>query len=363
MKIPYLNLRALNNFNADDLKEAAKQVVDSGYYLNCQTVYEFERHWAQYTQTDYCVSTANGLDALTAILTAMKSIYNWNDNAQVIVSAHTFIASFQSIVRVGLTPVPCEVDPETYLIAPKKIEESVTPYTVAIMPVHLYGRICEMDSIRRIANKYNLKIVVDACQAHGMCKGTAMGDAGAFSFYPGKNLGALGDGGCICTNNEEIAVYARMFCNYGSTEKYTHNILGINSRLDAIQAAFLNKKLHLLESQNKQRQQIADYYNKHISNPQITVPYSCCNATTSNWHIYPVLCTKRNELKRHLAEAGVETIIHYPIPPHKQAAFAQLNNVSMTITETICARELSIPLNPTLTFDQQKYIVETLNSF
>lgn len=363
MKIPYLNLRALNGLNSGGLKRAAEQVIDSGYYLNSQDVLGFEQRWAKYVQTRYCVSTANGLDALTAILAAMKSMYNWSDNSQVIVSAHTFIASFQSVARAGLTPVPCDIDPATYLISPQKIVESVTPHTVAIMPVHLYGRICDMDAIRQIAGDRHLKIVSDACQAHGMCKGAAMGDAGAFSFYPGKNLGALGDGGCICTDNEEIAIRVRTFCNYGAKEKYRHDVLGANSRLDAIQAAFLSEKLPFLDSQNEQRQQIAAFYKEHIANSRITVPYSDRSTQISNWHIFPVLCAKRSELQKHLAAAGVETIIHYPTPPHKQAAFGPLNNISMPITEAVCAEELSIPLNPTLTPEQQEYIVESLNSF
>jgi dTDP-4-amino-4,6-dideoxygalactose transaminase len=363
MKIPYLNLRTLNALDGTALKRAAERVIDSGHYLNNTDVIEFEQLWAKFTQSAYCVSTANGLDALTAILAAMKSVYNWSDNSQVIVSANTFIASFQAIERARLTPVPCDVDPTTYLISPQELVRSITPDTVAIMPVHLYGRICDMNSIRQIALGHNLKIVADACQAHGMCKGESMGDAGAFSFYPGKNLGALGDGGCICTNDEEVAAYARMFCNYGAKEKYRHDVLGINSRLDAIQAAFLSEKLLSLDSQNKQRQQIAGFYKEQINNPKITLPYSNRDVKTSNWHIYPVLCEKRDELKNYLAEAGIETIIHYPIPPHKQAAFSRFNNISMPVAEKICVEELSIPLNPTLTPEQQQHIVDTLNSF
>lgn len=363
MNVPYLDLRALNSLCRKEILRATEITVDSGLYLNSPEVYRFENLWARYNRAKYCVSTANGSDALTAILASMKSVYKWNDRSQVVVSAHTFIASFQSITRAGLIPVPCDINPKTYLIEPQKIRSLITPKTVAIMPVHLYGRVCDMDEISQIAQDYRLKIVVDACQAHGMCRGDTMGEASAFSFYPGKNLGALGDGGCICTDDEEIATYVRKFCNYGAEEKYRHDILGINSRLDAVQAAVLSVKMKLLDDQNKQRQTIAALYKEKIDNPLITIPYSNCSTNVSNWHIYPILCNKRQMLQKHLSMLGIETIIHYPTPPHKQAAFKYLNTISMPITESVCAEELSIPLNPTLTTEQQEYIIEALNAF
>lgn len=363
MKIPYLNLLALNNQSQPELYNAAHQVIESGLYLNSPTVYDFEDSWAKYADTSYCVSTANGLDALTAILVAMKALYGWPDNSQVIVSAHTFIASFQAIMRAGLTPVPCDIDNHSYLMCADNITELINPKTVAIMPVHLYGRVCDMSKILEIAQHHRIKVVSDACQAHGMCKGAEMGDAGAFSFYPGKNLGALGDGGCLCTSNKELAEYARAFCNYGAKVKYHHDILGINSRLDAIQAAMLKEKLTLLDKQNTQRQEQALYYQSNIKNSNILLPYKGDSVSVSNWHIYPVLCQQRDKLQQFLEGQGIGTIIHYPIPPHKQRACLFLNNLSLPITEQICSQELSLPLNPTITKEQQQHIVDAINNF
>lgn len=363
MSIDYLNLRILNNACADELTKAANKVILSGEYLNSSEVFEFESLWAKYTQCKFCISTANGLDALTAILLSMKQLFHWKDNDKIIVSANTFIASFQAITRAKLTPVPCDVDPYTYLIDPKILANLITRDTVAVMPVHLYGRICDMESIYQITKKHNLKIVVDACQAHGMCKGDLLGDAAAFSFYPGKNLGALGDGGCVCTNNEELASYIRTTCNYGAKIKYVHNILGFNSRLDAIQAAVLKVKLQYLEQQNLTRQQIASYYNSNINNKLLTIPFNNDKQSISNWHIYPLLTTERDKLQAYMKNAGIKTIIHYPTPPHKQRAYAKLNSLTLPVTEKICAMELSIPLNPSLTTEQQQIIVNTLNNF
>ena len=363
MKIDYLDLRTINNKYADDIADETKKVILSGQYLNSPAVYRFETLWARHTQCKHCVSTANGLDALTAILVGMKKLYHWKDKDQVIVSANTFIASFEAITRANLTPIPCDVDAYTYLINPELIARLITQNTVAIMPVHLYGRICNMDSIYDIAQNYNLKVIVDACQAHDICKSKLLGDAAAFSFYPGKNLGALGDGGCVCTNDEELATNVRTICNYGAKIKYIHNILGFNSRLDAMQAVALNVKLQYLEQETKQRQQIALNYNHSINNDLLTLPFINDNQAVSNWHIYPILYEQRDRLQTYLRQNGISTLIHYPIPPHKQHAYANLNYLSLPVTEKICATELSIPLNPSLTIEQQQYIISTLNNF
>lgn len=362
MKIPYLNLYELNHRHQREIDDAALQVTRSGFYLNDATVRDFEQEWARYCNCKYCVSTANGLDALTAILTAMKTIYKWKNGSQVIVSAHTFIASFQAISLAGLSPVPCDVSDTTYLINTDLIESMITPSTVAIMPVHLYGRVCEMRAITDIADKHGLKIVSDACQAHGTCKSTDLGDAAAFSFYPGKNLGAMGDGGCVVTNDEEIAYYVRTYCNYGANIKYKHEIKGINSRLASIQAAILQTKLKKLDEENRQRQDIAKRYLNNISSNAIRLPYIPDDYAISNWHIFPILCNNREVLQNKLLSYGIETLIHYPVPPHKQKACYELNALSMPVTEDICARELSLPLNSTLTIEQQDYIINTLNS-
>lgn len=363
MKIPYLDLGSLNRPHQKEIEKAALSVIQSGYYLYSSDVSDFESEWAAHNQAAHSIGTANGLDALTAILVAMKHLYRWNDGDEVIVSAHTFIASFEAITRARLKPVPCDVDEHTYLIAPSLIEPLITPRTVALMPVHLYGRLCDMDEIKNIAQKHSLRIIVDACQAHEICKGADFGDAAAFSFYPGKNLGALGDGGCLVTNDASIAQFARTFCNYGANIKYHHLIKGINSRLGSIQAAILRIKLQYLAQDTKQRQDMAQYYNKNIHNRFILLPYGASKAHKSNWHIYPIFCQYRQQLQRHLSDAGIGYIVHYPTPPHKQQAYSELNTLTLPVTERLCQTELSIPLNPTLTKEQQDYIVNTLNAF
>lgn len=364
MKIPYLSLRDLNALYQAEIEAATLDVVRSGYYLNSPAVAEFEESWAAYCHARYCVSTANGLDALTAILVAMRHLYGWASGSEVIVSAHTFIASFEAITRSGLTPVPCDVDPTTCLIDTTLIEPLITPHTVAIMPVHLYGRVCDMEAIAGIAEAHKLRVVADACQAHGMCRNGDLGDAAAFSFYPGKNLGALGDGGCLVTDNADIAQYARAYCNYGAQVKYHHEIKGINSRLDAVQAAILQAKLPCLDDANRQRQLKAERYNEAVSNPLIALPYGGdADAHLSNWHIYPIFTSRRDELQAFLADRGIQTLIHYPIPPHKQGAYVELVNAHLPVSERLCAQELSLPLNPVLTNEQQDYVINALNEF
>lgn len=363
MKIPYLDLKSLNALHQQEMEEAALRVIRSGNYLRDSEVDAFEKKWAEYNGAKYCVSTANGLDALTAILVALKVINKWQDNAEVIVSAHTFIASFEAITRAGLTPVPCDASKDNYLIDTELIEPLISKNTVAIMPVHLYGRLCDMARIKSIAEKHNLRVVADACQSAGMRNTELMCDAAATSFYPGKNIGALGDAGCLVTDNEELARIARAFCNYGSEEKYVHNIKGINSRMDSVQAAMLSVKLNYLDEENRKRQEIACYYNSSICNPNVQLPYDGKCADESVWHIYPVFCKKRNLLQQYLKDKGIDTIVHYPTPPHKQLAYSEMNGLELPVTQTLCDEELSIPLNPTLTKEQQEYIVETINKF
>ncbi|MGN1236268.1 MAG: DegT/DnrJ/EryC1/StrS family aminotransferase, partial [Bacteroidaceae bacterium] len=318
---------------------------------------------ASYCGCKYCVSTANGLDALTAILVAMKHIYNWADGSEVVVSSHTFIASFQAICRAGLKPVACEVCSTTYQIDLKYAQKLINNSTVALMPVYIYGIVDNFQKISAFAEFNGLKIVTDACQAHGSCRSKNIGHAAAFSFYPGKNLGALGDGGCLVTNNIEIAKIARTFCNYGAEIKYQHTIKGINSRLDAIQAAILNIKLEYLDQENYIRNYFAAYLNKKINNEIIELPYSGKNNLLTNRHIYPIFCDKRDVLRNYLAENGIETIIHYPIPPHKQKAYKELNSTKLPVCEQLCNRELSLPLNSNLSIEQLDYMVNVINNF
>ncbi|MCH5178727.1 MAG: DegT/DnrJ/EryC1/StrS family aminotransferase [Prevotellaceae bacterium] len=367
MKIPYLDLRQLNAECMPQIEQAALHTMRSGLYLNDSNVYEFEQSWAKGNRTKHCISTANGLDALTAALSAMKALYLWNDGSEVVVSAHTFIASFEAITRAGLMPVPCDVNITDYNINCNLIEPLINDKTVAVMPVHLYGRECDMKRIKEIANRHHLKIITDSCQRHSLDDNdnitATISDAVAFSFYPGKNLGALGDAGCLITNNTELADLARTFCNYGARIKYHHDMKGINSRMDAVQAAILNVKIPILNHQNAIRQSQAERYNQAINNPVITLPYDSKETEKSVWHIYPIFCQHRDKLQSYLSELGIGTIIHYPIPPHKQLAYREINHLSLPITEQLCATELSLPLNPTLTLEEQDYIIEALNSF
>lgn len=389
MKIPYLDLGKLNATLMPQIEQAAIRTLRSGQYLNESAVEEFEQAWAKASGAKYCISTANGLDALTAALSAMKSIYHWPEKSEVIVSAHTFIASFEAITRAGLTPTPCDASINDYNIDCDLITPLINECTVAIMPVHLYGLKCNIQRIINIAQKHNLKILIDSCQHHSphdssskgcLCRPTSLPDLNTvmtpaqdlapetpiiagYSFYPGKNLGAMGDAGCLITDNEELADYARAFCNYGARIKYRHEIKGINSRMDAMQAAILTVKLADLDRQNKIRQAQAKRYSLGINNPFITLPYAGKCIEQSVWHIYPVFCIHRDKLQNYLYSLGISTLIHYPTPPHKQQAYKELNHLSLPITEQLCQTELSLPLNPALTTEQQDYIIKALNNF
>lgn len=368
MKIPYLDLRQLNADLMPQIEQAALRTLHSGLYLNESAVAEFEQSWAKANGATHCVSTANGLDALTAALSVMKEMYGWAEDSEVVVSAHTFIASFESITRAGLKPVPCDASIADYNIDCDLIEPLINKSTVAIMPVHIYGRECNMMRVKEIAHRHNLKVIVDSCQCHSpqdssvSASGSAI-MAAAYSFYPGKNLGALGDAGCLLTDDAELADRARAFCNYGAHIKYHHETKGINSRMDAVQAAILSVKLTTLDQQNRIRRSQAERYNRGINNPLLTLPYGGSESEKSVWHIYPVFCQHRDKLQSYLSELGIGTIIHYPIPPHKQLAYREINHLSLPITEQLCATELSLPLNPTLTLEEQDYIIEALNSF
>ena len=327
----------------------------------------FEQEFAEYIGTKYCVGVANGLDALTLILMAMKNKYGWNDDNEVIVPAMTFIASAEAIVRAGLTPSFCDVDRD-FLISPTEIEKHITPRTCAIMPVHLYGKACDMHAIHAIAEAHKLKVVEDAAQAHGaIYKGRRaghIGDAGAFSFYPGKNLGALGDAGCVVTDDKQLADMVRSMANYGSREKYVNEYEGVNSRTDELQAAVLNVKLPRLDADNAHRRKIAQRYINGIKNPMIVLPQMPEDEMEAVWHVFPIRCAERNTLQTYLKEASVETLIHYPIPPHMQEALKELfGNVSFPITQRIHNEELSLPISPIMTIEEADYVIDLLNKF
>ncbi|WP_216940618.1 DegT/DnrJ/EryC1/StrS aminotransferase family protein [Acinetobacter sp. BY419] len=368
--IPFLDLKAINAQYRDKLIAACTQVIDSGWYICGKELEDFERNFANYCGTEYAIGVANGLDALTLTLRAWKELGKLNEGDEVIVPSNTYIASILAISQNQLKPVLVEPDIQTFNIDAKKIEAAITPKTKAILPVHLYGQLAAMPEITAIAQKYNLLVLEDSAQAHGAeiegKKAGSWGDASGFSFYPGKNLGALGDAGAITTNDAELAHMLKAIRNYGSHEKYKNLVMGVNSRLDEIQAAILNLKLQFLDQETQHRRQIADLYLKEIQNPAITLPLQNINTTTDMqhvWHLFVIRTRYREELQQYLAEHGVQTLIHYPIPPHKQQAYKEWNDLSLPISEQIHAEVLSLPIGPTLSVDEAKQVVQLCNGF
>lgn len=364
--IKYCDLKKTTETYEPELSEAVNRVIQSGWYLLGNEVKEFEQQFAQYCGCKHCIGTGNGLDALTIIMLAYKELGIMKDGDEVIVPANTYIASILSILQAGLKPVLCEPLPDSCNIDPEKIEELITERTKAIMAVHLYGRCADMPQIEKIAKKHSLKIIEDSAQAHGaMINGKrtgSLGDAAGFSFYPGKNLGALGDGGAITTNDSRLAETARAIANYGSEKKYVNIYKGVNSRLDEIQAAVLSVKLQRLDKDNGIRRNIAQRYNAGIINPYVTLP-ATYNDEEHVFHIYPVFCKERDLLQKHLYNCGIETLIHYPIPPHKQEAMKEYNAFHYPITEVIHNEELSLPCNPTMKDEEVQAVIEAVNSF
>ena len=366
--IKYLPLKQINDRYDAELREAVGRVMDSGWYLKGEHTQRFEKNYATYIGTKYCVGVANGLDALTLILRAYIEKGVMQPGDEVIVPANTFIASILSISECGLTPVLVEPSINTFQIDDSQIEEVVTERTKALMIVHLYGRCAYTEKIGMICKKYNLKLIEDNAQAHGcfapMDNGQrrrtgSLGDAAAHSFYPGKNLGALGDAGAVTTNDKELAQIIEELGNYGSSKKYVFDYQGRNSRLDEIQAAMLDVKLRHLDEDNQRRQAVADYYINNVKHPEILLP----TPSQSVYHIFPILCERRDEFQQYLKENGVETMIHYPIPPHKQACYMEWNDLSFPITERIHRQELSLPCHPAMKQEEADQIVSLLNRF
>lgn len=364
--IKFLDLHQINQQYREQIDNAIKEVLDSGYYILGQKVKEFETNFANYIGTKYCIGTANGLDALALILKAYKELGIIKDDDEVIVPANTFIASILAISQNNLVPVLAEPDINTYNIDPNLIEEKITKKTKAIMVVHLYGQAVKMDKIWEIAKKYDLKIIEDSAQAHGVTykdkKVGNLGDVSGFSFYPGKNLGAIGDAGAVTTNDEKLANMIRAIGNYGSAEKYVNIVKGTNSRLDEIQAAILNVKLKYLDTDNEKRRIIAKYYLDNIKNPKIILP-KITNFDEHNFYVFVVRTNNRNQLQKYLADNEIGSLIHYPIPPHKQLAYKEWNKLKLPITEQIHNEILSIPISPVLNQDEVREIVNVLNKF
>lgn len=365
MNIPYCSFATMHNELGDRMRAKFEQIFEKNIYIMGDELDAFEKEFAAYCDTKYAIGCGNGLDGLTLALRA----FDIGESDEVIVPSNTFIATALAVSYVGATPVFVEPGEKTYTINPELIEEKITDKTKAIMPVHLYGRACEMDKICEIAQKYNLKVIEDCAQAHGATfKGKkigSFGDAAAFSFYPGKNLGALGDAGAVVTNDETVREKIMMLRNYGAKVRYHHEILGVNSRLDEMQAGFLRIKLPELDNWNKERNRMAKRYLSGIKNPLITLPLDSDEDHFSVWHIFPILCPKRDELAEYLKEKGIGTISHYPIPMHIQGAYKDLNikKGSLPLAEKISAEELSIPLFIGLTDEEIDYIIDAINSF
>lgn len=372
--LPFLSLHDVNAPYADELLAAAQRVITSGWYLQGQENTQFEQSYAQYIGTQYCVGCANGLDALILILRAYIEMGVMQPGDEIIVPANTYIATILAITENHLVPVLVEPRLDTLQIDDTLIESHITPRTRGIIIVHLYGRLAYTDRIGALCKQYNLKLIEDNAQAHGcqysslsplpfsLQRTGSLGDAAGHSFYPGKNLGALGDGGAVTTNDPELAQVIRALANYGSQRKYVFKYTGRNSRLDELQAALLSVKLRHLDADNDLRRRIAAYYYDHIDHPLITLPERLPDAHNV-YHLFPVLCSQRDALQRHLTYHGIGTMIHYPIPPHKQECYSQWHSLSFPITERIAAQELSLPMSPTLTLDQAHQVVAHLNSF
>ena len=379
MKVDFLSLRDVTAMHAEEINAAAKRVIDSGWYLQGKENEAFEQHYAEYIGTKYCIGCANGLDALIWIWRAYIELGVMQPGDEVILPANTYIATHLGITENGLVPVCVEPNPRTLEIDDSLIEAAITPRTKAICIVHLYGRNAMTDKIADICKRYNLRLVEDNAQAHG-CRFNdkrtgSIGDAAGHSFYPGKNLGALGDAGAVTTNNEELAKAIRALANYGSQRKYVFKYTGRNSRLDEIQAAILDVKLRYLDEDIAKRQEVAKCYYERINNPLVELPGRLPDAQNV-YHLFPVLVapqslkgevSTRDRLHDYLAEKGIGTVIHYPIAPHKQECYAKeawnVPQLRLPITEKIADCELSLPISPCLSQEQVEYVVECVNSF
>ena len=362
--IPFLDLKKINEQYEKELIKACENVIKSGWYIQGQECENFEQEFATYCGAKYAVGVGNGLEALSLIIKAYKELSVFQENDEIIVPANTYIASILAISQNNLKPVLIEPSLETYLINPKNIEEKITPRTKAIMAVHLYGQTCEMDEINTIAKKYNLKVIEDSAQAHGAYykdkKAGNLADASGFSFYPGKNLGALGDGGAITTDDKKLYEVLKALSNYRSHKKYEHIYKGTNSRLDEIQAAMLRIKLKHLNKEIEKRKEIASYYLNNIKNKKIILPKI---KTDSVWHLFVVRTKNRDDLGQYLLKNKIQTLIHYPIPPHKQQAYKELNHLSFPITQQIHNEVLSLPISGVQTLEETKLITDIINEY
>lgn len=369
--IPFLDLKAINAQYRDELIEACTRVIDSGWYIAGNELTQFEQAFASYCGTKHAIGVANGLDALILTLRAWKELGKLKDGDEVIVPSNTYIASILAISANDLVPVLVEPDVATYNLCPKQTEAAITAKTRAILPVHLYGQLADMPAIMAIAQRHNLLVLEDSAQAHGAelngKKAGNWGDASGFSFYPGKNLGALGDAGAVTTNDDQLAETLRALRNYGSHEKYKNLFQGTNSRLDEIQAAMLSVKLKHLDTETAHRRKVADAYIQGINNTAVTLPLTLNSSplTRENhvWHVFVIRCEQREALQKHLLEHGIQTLIHYPIPPHQQQAYKEWNMHSYPVSELIHQQVMSLPMGPTVTDEQVAQVIAAINTF
>ena len=366
MHIPFLDLKAVNAQYQDELKEACSRVIDSGWYIQGKECEAFETEFATYCGSKYAIGVANGLDALILIFRAYIELGFMKAGDEVIVPSNTYIASILAISENGLVPVLVEPNINTYNLNPEKIEEKINAKTKAILAVHLYGQVTQMQEIKSLAQKHNLKMVEDSAQAHGAYekdkRAGNIGDASGFSFYPGKNLGALGDGGAVTTNDETLAKAIRALGNYGSHKKYENLYKGTNSRLDEIQAAMLRVKLRHLDDEIEKRRVIANYYLENIKNENIILPM-LKEQNAHVWHLFVIRTEKREALQQHLMSKGIQTLSHYPIAPHQQEAYKEWKDRSYPISEKIHDEVLSLPISAVQSLESTQEIVKAVNEF
>ncbi len=364
--IKFLDVNTINIRFQATFQEAFQDFVTSERYILGDAVTNFEYQFADYCGSKHCIGTSNGLDALMLIFRAYMHLGRMKEGDEVIVPANTFIASILSVTNVGLVPVFVEPEEETFTIDPQRIASHITPKTKAIMAVHLYGRLADMKAVNEVARQHNLLVIEDAAQAHGAqtIDGTRagnLGDAAGFSFYPSKNLGALGDGGAVTTNDENLAKAVRLLGNYGASSKYVNDVKGFNNRLDALQAIFLGIKLKNLDTDNERRRSIASRYVSEVINPKIALPKIAGNAHV--FHVFVIRVDSREALQQYLKEKGIETLIHYPVAPHRQKALQEHAQLSLPITERIHEQVISIPISPVMTDDEVTLVISALNAY
>ena len=372
--IKFLDLKLINQQYGLELKQAASEVIDSGWYLKGERLERFETNLAAFAGVKHAIGVANGLDALRLILKAYMEMGEMREGDEVIVPANTYIASILAITDNRLKPVLVEPDINTYNLDISLIEQHITPRTRAIMVVHLYGQVCWNAELEAIAKRYNLRIIEDNAQAIGAIwdekRSGSLGHAAGNSFYPGKNLGALGDAGAVTTNDDQLAEIVNALGNYGSSRKYVNDYQGLNSRLDDIQAAFLDVKLKYIDAENQRRCEIAQFYCENIKNPVILLPnnnnfslFTLHSSLSHVWHLFVIRCSRRDKLQNYLTEKGIQTLIHYPVPPHKQKAYKDWNDMVFPVTEKIHHEVLSLPVSPVLRDDEVKIVVDAINKF